>query len=353
VALAFRDQDQALEVDRALRDSGSEFVLLQRAVARGVEARDMIFGLATTWAAVLGAIAYGSGDFIGGCVTRRLGTFCTVAIAQSVAVAFMMQDYALAQRSLPIEIQGWVSVAAGIAYAIGLMSIYEGLGHGRIAIVASICGLLSIVVPLAGDLTLGRDIAQNEFTGIALCAAAALLIVGASGDCGDRESIGWSVRLGVTSGLGFGIADLGLGTMPPELAAGSLFITRIVAATIAVVLALGFLRRISSKSILISAPASAVVASVPGSTGSQPTGMSLGLTACVALAMTAGLLDTLGHVGYVHAATHGSMGVAAALVAIFPGVTVLLAAIVLRERITRTQLVGFGFGAGGIIFISV
>lgn len=311
----------------------------------------MIFGLATTSAAVLGAIAYGSGDFIGGYVARRLGTFCTVAIAQSVAAAFMLQDYALAQRSLPLGTQGWVSLAAGIAYAIGVMSIYEGLGHGRIAIVASICGLLSIVVPLAGDLVLGRDITQNEFTGIALCAAAAVLIVGASGDCGDRESIGWSVRLGVTSGLGFGIADLGLGMMPPELAAGSLFVTRIVAATIAVVLALRLGRRISARSILISAPAS--VAGAPASTSSRPTGMSLGLTACIVLAMTAGLLDTLGHVGYVHAATHGSMGVAAALVAIFPGVTVLLAAIVLGERITRMQLVGFGFGAGGIIFISV
>jgi drug/metabolite transporter (DMT)-like permease len=47
------------------------------------------------------------------------------------------------------------------------------------------------------------------------------------------------------------------------------------------------------------------------------------------------------------------MGVAAALVAIFPAVTVLLAAMVLRERITRFQTLGFGFGAGGIFFISV
>jgi drug/metabolite transporter (DMT)-like permease len=74
---------------------------------------------------------------------------------------------------------------------------------------------------------------------------------------------------------------------------------------------------------------------------------------CAALAAIAGLLDALGHAGYVHAATRGSMGIAAALVATFPAVTVLLAAIFLRERVTRLQLVGFGFGAGGIIFISV
>jgi len=313
----------------------------------------MIFGIATTWAAVLGAIAYGSGDFIGGYVTRRLGTFRTVALAQTAAVTFMLQDYALAQRSLPLGTQGSVCLAAGIAYAIGVMSIYEGLARGRIAVVASICGLLSIVVPLAGDLALGRDITQIELTGIAFCAAAAVLIVGASVDCLDRKPIAWSVRLGIIGGLGFGIADLGLGTMPPELAAGSLFVTRIVAATIAVLLALAMARRIVSKPILIDPPASLLVSQAPSLTGTPPAGTSLKLTACIALAVTAGLLDALGHIGYVHAATHGSMGVAAALVAIFPGFTVLLAAIVLHERITRMQLVGFGFGAGGIVLISV
>ena len=93
---------------------------------------------------------------------------------------------------------------------------------------------------------------------------------------------------------------------------------------------------------------------VPGSTRTpiQFIPLSSGLMISVALSVSAGLLDTLGHVGYVHAATRGSMGVAAALVAIFPAVTVLLAAVMLRERITRAQMVGFGLGASGIIFIA-
>ena len=318
----------------------------------------MIFEHAATWAAVLGAVAYGSGDFLGGCASRRLATFSAVAIAQAVAVTFMLQNYALAQGPLPAGAQAWVSMAAGIAYAIGVISIYEGLGHGRIAIVASLCGLLSIVVPLAGDLVLSRSISRNEMVGMVLCAAAAVLIVGASKACGDRGSIGWSVRVGVTSGIGFGVADLGLGSMPPELAPGALFMTRCVAAAIAVVLALGLAGRISSKSaapgVFAPAAALAAVAQVSGSTGTPTQSIPglYGLTIGVALSVTAGLLDMLGHMGYVHAATRGSMGVAAALVAIFPGVTVLLAALVLQERITRSQLFGFGLGTGGIIFIS-
>jgi len=78
---------------------------------------------------------------------------------------------------------------------------------------------------------------------------------------------------------------------------------------------------------------------------------SPGLVTSVVLAAMAGALDTLGHIGYVHAATHGSMGVAAALVAVFPGIAVLLAALVFRERVTHAQLVGFARGIAGILFI--
>ena len=317
----------------------------------------MIFEHTATWAAVLGAIAYGTGDFLGGCASRRLTTFSVVAIAQGVAVAFLLQNYAFAQRALPAGASGWMSVTAGIAYAIGVISMYEGLAHGRIAVVASICALLSILVPLAGDLALGRNISRNEFIGMVLCAAATLLVVRAAG-FSDRRSIGWSVRVGATAGIAFGAGDIGLGAMPPELAPGAMLIARCVAATIAVALALGPALLLSSKAAAGSLPAPpaaltvAMDVSAPTRTPRQFIPLSAGLMISIALSVGAGLLDTLGHVGYVHAATRGSMGVAAALVAIFPAVTVLLAATLLRERITRAQIVGFGLGAGGIVFIA-
>jgi uncharacterized membrane protein len=315
-----------------------------------------MFEHSVTWAAVLGAVAYGAGDFIGGCAARRLGTFVAVAIAQVVAVAFLLQGQAFAQEPLPQGMDVWSSVAAGIAYAIGVMAIYEGLAHGRIAVVASICGLLSIVVPLAGDLVLGRPITSNEFIGIVLCATAAIVIVSASRANEKSNSVGWSVRMGVLSGLGFGMADLSLGTMPPELASGALLLTRSTAAALAVVLALGMIGRAKPSFLSGAAPTvafAATAASRPSTAPAQTLRASPGLGTWVALAVAAGLLDTLGQLGYVHAATRGSMGVAAAIIAIFPGITVLLGAVFLRERITRLQTVGFGFGAMGITTISI
>ncbi len=315
-----------------------------------------MFEHSVTWAAVFGAVAYGAGDFIGGCAARRLGTFVAVAIAQTVAVAFLLQGQAFAQEPLPRGMDVWSSVAAGIAYAIGVMAIYEGLAHGRIAVVASICGVLSILVPLAGDFVLGRPITRNEFIGIVLCATAAIVIVSASRANETSRSVGWSVRMGVFGGLGFGLADLSLGTMSPQLASGALLVTRSTAAALAVILALGMLGR--AKPFLLGGAAetaalAATAASRPSTTTTQTLRPSPGLGTWIALAVVAGLLDTLGHLGYVHAATRGSMGVAAAIIATFPGVTVILGAVLLRERITRLQTVGFGFGAMGITTISI
>jgi len=308
---------------------------------------------AATWAAVLGAFAYGSGDFLGGCASRRLTTFQTVAIAQIVAAAFMAQNVALSGARLPTDQLAWTSLLAGLAYVIGIYSLYDGLARGRIAIVASICGLLSILIPLAGDVALSRGITGNQMAGMVFCVAAALLVITAGKAGEGTSSIGWSVRAGITGGIGFGVSDLCLGSMSPEMAAGALFVTRGVAAAIALAVALTVSLRLLA-CIAAQAPAPQALP-LAGGPVAWPRSIvaAPGLAAGIGLAMTAGLLDTLGHVGYLHAATRGSMAVASALVAVFPGVTVLLATILLRERITRGQLCGLAFGAGGIVLISV
>jgi drug/metabolite transporter (DMT)-like permease len=308
---------------------------------------------AATWAAVFGAFAYGSGDFLGGCASRRLTTFTTVAIAQIVAAAFMAQNIAVGGSPLPSDELAWASLLAGLAYVIGIFSLYDGLAQGRIAIVASICGLLSILIPLAGDVALSRSITGNEMAGMVFCVAAAFLVITAGKSCEGASSIGWSIRAGITGGIGFGVSDLCLGSMSPEMAAGALFVTRGVAAAIALAVALTVSLRLLANSaapapVQQDGPQDGGPIAWPRSIVASP-----GLATSIALAMTAGLLDTLGHVGYLHAATRGSMAVASALVAVFPGVTVLLAAILLRERITRGQLCGLAFGAGGIVLISV
>ena len=94
---------------------------------------------AATWATALGAVAYGTGDFVGGFASRRLTTFSVVAIAQAVAVVLLLQYAVLDSGPFSLGVQNWVCVFAGLAYAAGVIVIYEGLAHGRVAIVYGTC----------------------------------------------------------------------------------------------------------------------------------------------------------------------------------------------------------------------
>ena len=77
-----------------------------------------------------------------------------------------------------------------------------------------------------------------------------------------------------------------------------------------------------------------------------------GVATSILLAATAGAFDALGQIGYVQAAARGHMGVAAALVGVCPAITVLLAVLMLGERLTRTQFAGFALEIAGILFIA-
>jgi len=301
-------------------------------------------------AALLGAVAYGTGDFFGGRAALRLSASGAVAVAQTVAVLFMLQQFQSEGATLPAGGDWYPSLLGGVAYAFGLLLLYQGLAFGRIGIVAPLSGLVGIVIPLLGDVVLERAVSQSQLFGIGLCAAAAVLIAWQPPAQDDSGPAAWSVRVGVLSGFGYGTADLCLGMMTSETATGALLVTRSVAAVIAV-----------SVVILLVAPGRTVrLAAMAEPSAALPAGSLAGWwpwrravqRGCL-LAAVAGVLDTIGHIGYVHAAVQGSMGVAAAIVALSPAIAVLLAVIVLKERISRLQTLGFTLGIAAIWVVSL
>ncbi len=71
------------------------------------------------------------------------------------------------------------------------------------------------------------------------------------------------------------------------------------------------------------------------------------------LVLMSGLLDTVGNAAYALAAQTGRMDIAAVLGSLYPGVTVLLAWTVLKERVNPQQLAGIAAALAAIVLITV
>ena len=303
--------------------------------------------------ALIGALAYGCGDFLGGRASLRLSPAGAVALAQCAAMMMALKAFLYDGSSWPEADVIGPGMLGGVAYATGLLFLYQGLAHGKIGIVALVCGVFSILVPLIGDFVLGRHIEPTQMAGIAVCALAIVLLASTPETTVSGLPSHFSFRLGVMSGLGYGVADVCLGMMAVEDGTAALLVVRSIAALIAVGLLL--LAIVRTGGLL------AVNTDRNTNNGRVPTPMSLAwvrpprlvvMLPPAMVAATAGILDSMGQMSYVHAATQGSMAVAASLVALFPAVVVVLAVIVLREQVVLKQYLGLVAGVSGAFMMS-
>lgn len=299
-------------------------------------------------AAALGAVAFGGGDMLGACASRRLSTFGAVAVSQLAAVAFLYALTAGQGFAMLGPADTASACAGGVAHALALMLLYHGLAQGKVGVVAPLCAMSSIVVPLMGDLVLGRPVTDAQLVGIALCAVAALLIAGTPERGRQRRTTRWSVAIGIASGLSYGAADALLATIPTDDTTAVVFFARCACVAFAVPVAMVMVGREGGRGSG-AAPAALAMQGRPVEAGDRSPGLRhIGLP----LALAAGMFDALGQMGYMAAATRGSMGVASAITALFPAVTVALAVMFFRERISNLQVVGYAVASGGVLVLA-
>jgi drug/metabolite transporter (DMT)-like permease len=279
----------------------------------------MFHGLSNVAFALAASLSWGAGDFSGGFASRRAQVLSVVAGAYAVGLMMLIALALIWSEQFPTTLDLiWGSVA-GLSGAVGLVAFYQALAVGRMGIVAPIAGMLSAAVPVLFAAAFEGLPGPLQLIGFVLALIAVGLISGLGVVKGRPEGLG----LALLAGLGFGsffilISRVSHGAVFWPLAAARL-------SSLLFLLAILLIRR---RKVLPETSVWPVV-------------------------FLAGALDVAGNVFFVLATHAGRLDVAAVLSSLYPAVTVLLATIILKERVTRLQSIGIFVALVAIPLIAV
>lgn len=304
-----------------------------------------MFAIGPAAFALLSALSYGAGDFLGGRASTRLPTLTVLLIAQMAACSVAILAAGGISLSGVDQASLMLGVVGGVAHVAAVGLLYHGLAHGRVCVIAPISGIVNIALPVLIDGVAINGLSLVQSLGILMAASAVGLVscCGSSGIAQAVRSPRLDVAHGMLSGVLFGIADLSLGSVAPEAAGDAVLAARLVGAT-GILIAVIVMNRQAIASALVRVP---VVAFAPAR---EPLGVQM--AAGVLLALMAGTGDCLGHLCYALSAAKGEISVAVATSALFPAVSVLLAVLLLKERIGRLQSIGLAVSAGSIVLLA-
>jgi drug/metabolite transporter (DMT)-like permease len=267
-------------------------------------------------AGVLSALSFGAGDFAGAVAARRAGALVVVAGAHAVGLVALLVGVLIVRPPLPGGGAMLLGVGAGVAGVVGLAALYRGMSLGSMGIVTSLSGAGSLAIPLVAGALLGATITPLGLLGVACAAGAAAAASGASADDVGRRALALAALAAVGFGAWYVLVDAAAREGDPLWA---LVFSRATSAGLATAVAFGRMDRSRF-------PLRIVVA--------------------------AGLLDVGGNGLYVVARDLIPIGLAAALTGLYPVVTMILARLVLRERLPRLGQLGVALAMLGIILIS-
>ena len=276
--------------------------------------------------ALTAAVLYGSADFLGGAVSRRTHVLSVLVVSAPAGVAVLLAAALVAGGPVGTAGLPWAA-AAGVAGGAGLILFYAGLAAGPMRVVAPVSALVSTILPVGVAIAGGERPGPLVYLGGGLCLVATVLVSSEGigrGQPGSRLAAR-GLLLGVGGGLGFGLFFLFLRYAGASGVLWPSAVSRITGAMV-VTGAMAWLGGLAWRSVS------------PWLLGA---------------AVASGLLDAGANVCYVAATRAGLFGIAVVLTSLYPGVTVLLARVVLGERMRLTQLGGLLLAVAGIALVSV
>ncbi|MFZ1134662.1 MAG: DMT family transporter [Candidatus Korobacteraceae bacterium] len=255
---------------------------------------------------LLAAAVWGGGDFSGGLAAKQASVFRVVAVAHACGLLAMLAMVAITGEALPPRADLLWGAFAGFAGAFGIAALYKALAIGRMGVIAPVASVVTGILPvLVGFRTEGLP-DRIQLIGFALALVSIWLVARPNEQVDSHRGLGLAVLAGVTFGL-FLIASKQAGhhgVFWPLVAA----------------------RAVSTTLMLV------IVAFTPRDP--RP------LRSVVWPMVWSGLLDSAGNALFIAATRHGRLDVAAVLSSLYPASTVILARVLLKERISPMQGAG-------------
>ena len=266
------------------------------------------------------AVAYGLSDFVGGVVSRRTSVW---AVAFTACLGAALGTLVLA-RVVPGEPTAahlaWGALG-GIGSGIGTAFLYRGFARGRMGVVAPVSAVGAALLPATLAVATGERPAPLVWVGM-VAALPGIWLVSREPTPGDVVSAEGLLD-GVLAGLGFGVLFAALGQVPEEAGYWPVVATQVLSLVAVAVAALAL--------------------------GGNPVPRhrhdwwGLG----------AGLLATAAVVGFMLARQQGLLSVSAVLTSLYPAATVLLASLLLGERIHRAQAAGLALCGASVVCVAL
>jgi drug/metabolite transporter (DMT)-like permease len=273
----------------------------------------VIFGLAAS-------LCWGSGDFSGGLASRRANTTSVVMAAYAVGLILMVILALIWHEPLPAPRDMLWGGLAGLAGATGLIMFYSALTIGQMGIVAPVSAVLTAGLPVIFSAFTEGLPSLMQLGGFVLALLAIVLISRPERAKGRPAGI-W---LALLAGCCFGCFFILISRVNHVETFWPLAIARFT--SVLFLLVVVWVRRQQQV---------------------------LSRTTITPLVLLAGTLDAIGNAFFVLASHAGRLDIASVLSSLYPAATVLLATIILRERMTRIQAIGILVALVAVPLISI
>ena len=288
-----------------------------------------------------GALVYGFADFLGGLASRRLRAVTVAAVAAAVGIAPLLLGLLLVGSRSTWTGTLWGAVA-GVSGGVGVLLLYRALAIGPMSVLSPLTAVFAAVVPVVVAVVRGT-VLSGLAVGALVVAVVAVVLVAAVRDTSGARVTAVGLVTAAVAGCGFGGIVLAYDQTPADSGIAPLIVSRVLQAVLLGTAAVvsGLVRRSGG------AGDPATGADLAGS--AVPPGRPVRWSArwpvrLVAEVVACGVLDALANV-FIQAGLHSSddpatLPVVSVLNALYPIGTVVLAGIVLRERLTAVQWSG-------------